>query len=172
MIVTILFVVIFASMIVEASVSNRHDRALRAAGAIEPRGDVYKAMQSAYPAAFLVMLAEGAVRGSSTDGVFWIGAAIYVAAKALKYWAISTLGTRWTFRVLVPPDSTRIVSGPYRLMRHPNYAAVTGELAGTALMAHALIAGPLATIGFTALMVARIRVEERALCRSRSIERR
>jgi methyltransferase len=167
-----LFIVIFAPMLVEASVSNRHDRALRAAGAVEPPGDVYTVMQIAYPAAFVAMLGEGAACGTPVDGVFWTGASVFLAAKALKYWAVATLGARWTFRVLVPPGSSRIVSGPYRWLRHPNYAAVAGELAGTALMTHALIAGPLATVGFTALMVVRVRVEERALCRSRSIERR
>ena len=48
-------------------------------------------------------------------------------------------------------------------MRHPNYVAVVGELLGGMLMAHAWIAGPVATITFGALMLARIRVEERAL---------
>jgi methyltransferase len=88
---------------------------------------------------------------------------VFGIAKALKYWAIATLGRRWTFRVLVPPGSTRIVAGPYRWMRHPNYVAVIGELAGAAAMMRAIVAGPIATVGFGALMLARIRIEERAL---------
>ena len=154
---------VFIPMVAEAAVSARHDRALRAAGAVEPPGDVYKVMQAAYPAAFLVMLAEGLTRSTPVDGVFWIGAGIFAVAKVLKYWAITTLGERWTFRVLVPPRSRRVVSGPYRWIRHPNYVAVAGELAGAAVMMRALVAGPLATLGFGALMLARIRVEERAL---------
>ena len=59
--------------------------------------------------------------------------------------------------------SIRIVSGPYRWIRHPNYAAVAGELAGASIMMRAIVAGPIATVGFTALMLARIRIEERAL---------
>ena len=43
----------------------------------------------------------------------------------------------WTFRVLVPPGSARTLRGPYRLLRHPNYVAVVGELAGFALLARA-----------------------------------
>src|SRR5215472_1514246 len=42
------FVLIFVPMIAEAIVSARHDRALRALGAAEPSGDVYKMMQVAY----------------------------------------------------------------------------------------------------------------------------
>ena len=55
------------------------------------------------------------------------------------------------------------MSGPYRFVRHPNYLAVAGELVGVALMAGAIVTGPIAVLGFTALMLARIRVEERAL---------
>jgi methyltransferase len=65
--------------------------------------------------------------------------------------------------VLVPPGSSRIVRGPYTRLRHPNYLAVAGELVGFALLAGAPITGTLATIGFGALMLRRIRVEERAL---------
>ena len=156
-------VVVFVPMLVEAAVSRRHDRELRATGAAEPAGDVYATMQVAYPGAFLMMLAEGVARHARVDTAVWVGAAIFIAAKALKYWATATLGVRWTFRILVPPGSKRIVSGPYRWVRHPNYIAVAGELVGTALMMRAFVTGPVATLGFIALMLARIRVEDRAL---------
>ena len=94
---------------------------------------------------------------------FVAGAVVFALAKGLKYWAIATLGDRWTFRVLVPPQSTRITSGPYRLLRHPNYAAVAGELVGVALMAGAPFTGIAAVAGFGVLMILRIRVEEREL---------
>ena len=156
-------IAVFVPMIAEAAVSARHDRSLRAAGAIEPSSDVYKIMQAAYPAAFLLILGEGAWKDANLGGAFWTGALVFTIAKALKYWAIGTLGERWTFRVLVPPASTRIVAGPYRWLRHPNYVAVVGELVAAAVMLRAAIAGPVAALGFTALMLARIRVEERAL---------
>ena len=156
--------IIFISMIAEARVSARHDRALRAAGAIEPAGDVYAAMQIVYPGAFIVMLAEAVLRGAlDWSPVAVAGACTFAAAKILKYWAIRTLGTRWTFRVLVPANQPRIVHGPYRWTRHPNYVAVAGELVGAALWLRASIAGPIATAAFVALMLRRIRIEERAL---------
>jgi isoprenylcysteine carboxyl methyltransferase (ICMT) family protein YpbQ len=49
------------------------------------------------------------------------------------------------------------------VLRHPNYVAVAGELAGMALMARALVAGPVSLAVFGTLMLLRIRVEERAL---------
>src|ERR1044072_7272177 len=101
-------------MAFEARLSARHERALRAAGAIEPAGDVYPWMQIAYPAAFLSMVVEAAIRRADLNPMFLVGIAVFIAAKAIKYWAIATLGSRWTFRVLVPPSSSLITYGPYR----------------------------------------------------------
>jgi methyltransferase len=65
--------------------------------------------------------------------------------------------------VIVVPGSTLVASGPYKFVRHPNYIGVVGELLGVALMTGARIAGPLATIGFSLLMLRRIGIENRAL---------
>ena len=156
-------VLIFTAMLAEARLAARNDRALRAAGAVEPRGDVYGIMQAAYPASFLLMLIEGALRSAGLDAPAWIGAAIFAAGKALKYWAIVSLGSRWTFRVLVPPHGERIRRGPYRWLAHPNYVGVAGELMGVAIAMRAMLTGPVAVVGFSLLMLRRIAVEETAL---------
>lgn len=158
-----LLAIAFVPMLLEAWRSAANERRLRAAGAIEPAGDVYAAMQFAYPACFLAMVLEAWMRGHAIGAPVVAGGAVFAGAKALKYWAIAVLGERWTFRVLVPPQSERTLRGPYRVFRHPNYAAVVGELVGFALLARAPVAGALAVAGFGVLLVVRIRVEERAL---------
>ena len=163
MVPLILLVVVFVPMLVEARVATRNDRALRSAGAREPPDDVLRLMQVAYPACFLAMVVEAWLRDSGVNLTFGAGAGLFALGKALKYWAIATLGDRWSFRVLVPPHSTRIVAGPYKFLRHPNYVGVAGELAGVALMAQAPVAGIASIAGFGALMMQRIRVEEREL---------
>jgi methyltransferase len=150
-------------MLAETALSSSHERALRAAGAVEPVDDVYPIMQIVYPGAFAGMLAEAWLRGSGWTAVAMAGLAFFAAAKALKYWVIATLGERWTFRVLVPPASSRTLRGPYRWMTHPNYVAVVGELAAFAVLCQAPVAGALGVIAFVPILAARIRVEERAL---------
>ena len=163
MIPAIAFVCVFAPMLLEARLSVAHERALRLAGAREPHDDVYPLMQMAYPASFIAMMAEGFARGVHLDALVIAGAVVFLAAKALKYWAISTLRSRWTFRVLVPPGSSRITAGPYRWLRHPNYIAVAFELAGVAIAMHAWYTCIPAVAGFVFLMVRRIAIEEQAL---------
>lgn len=155
--------VVFGLMLIEAAIAARNERALRALGAVEPPGDVIGAMQFAYPTAFLAMIVEGHLRQVQPDALAVAGAAVFLVAKGLKYWAIATLGTRWTFRVLVPPGSSRISGGPYRWLAHPNYLAVGLEMIGTLLALHAVVTGPIAVAGFSLLMWRRITIEENAL---------
>ncbi len=158
-------VAVLAVMAGEAVLSAHNTSVLRARGAVEPPDDVYHLMQVAYPLAFVVMAIEGALRGPSPQVALASGLAVFGLAKALKGWAISSLGSRWSFRVLVPPGEPPIAQGPYRLMRHPNYLAVCGEIVGAALIVGAFVSGAAALLGFGWLMLRRIAVEDRALGR-------
>jgi methyltransferase len=163
--------VVAGLMLAETNVSVKHERALRARGAIEPRGDVYFAMLMLYPLAFAVMYFEGISRalaevkpGTSAGPAWWLaGILLMLASKALKYWAIANLGVRWTFKVLVLPGVPLVRTGPYRYVDHPNYIAVVGELVGMALMMSAWITGPVMTLVFGLAMLMRLKVETRAL---------
>ena len=159
----VVFVAVFAFMLIEARRAAANERTQRARGGVEPPGDVYALMLVIYPASFLVMLAEGAWRGGPPRPIVLAGAAVFAAAKAIKWWAIVSLGPFWTFRVIVVPGSRRIVSGPYRFVPHPNYVAVVGEFIAVAMMTGAVVSGPLALLAFAALLVKRIAVEARAL---------
>jgi methyltransferase len=158
-----LALIVFTFMAVETRRAARNERAQRARGGIEPPADVYNWMAVAYPASFIAMLAEGVVRGAPPPAAVATGAVLWTFAKALKWWAILTLGPFWTFRVIVVPGATLVSRGPYRFLRHPNYAAVVGELVGVGLMTGAAVTGPLATVAFGALILKRIDIEQRAL---------
>src|SRR2546423_7087247 len=161
--VGVLVVVVFASMLVEARRASRNERAQRARGGVEPPDDVYGLVRTAYPLAFTAMLVEAALRGRPSTPVFAAGALVFAAAKALKWWAILSLGPFWTFRVIVIPQAPLIRRGPYRWLRHPHYVGVGGELTGVALLAGAPVSGVAALAGFGLLLFKRIRVEERML---------
>ena len=150
-------------MLVELQLSRSNERRLRAAGAIEPPDDVYRVMQLAYPLSFILMGIEGALRPAVSVRAVLLGLIVFGAAKAIKFWAIASLGRRWSFRVLIVPGAPLVTTGPYRWMRHPNYVGVMGELAGVAIAVSAVVTGVLALAAFAWILAKRIRVEERAL---------
>lgn len=166
--ITISILTVVAMLLImggELVLSLFNERQLRARGAIEPPGDVIATMRFVYPLSFIAMGIEGALVGPAPGSIMLVGLALLGFAKALKVWAISSLGPRWTYRVLIPPGAPLVASGPYRFLSHPNYLAVTGELIAVAAIVGAPITGVLGTMAFGMLMVKRIRVEDRALGR-------
>jgi methyltransferase len=160
-------VAVLATMALEARLSAHNERGLRARGAVEPPDDVIGWMRAAYPLGFVAIGVAGATNAVLDRAWLAWGGALFGAAKALKFWAMATLGPRWTFRVLVPPGDPMVTRGPYRYVRHPNYLGVLGEFAGVAIALGAPIVGAAVTAGFGYLILRRLRVEETALGISR-----
>jgi methyltransferase len=96
---------------------------LRASGAVEFGGLHYPAM---------ILVHAGWLAGLWVLGfdheVVPAYLAAFLALEIGRYWVLATLGRRWTTRVIVLPGAPLIERGPYRLMRHPNYVVVAGEL--------------------------------------------
>jgi methyltransferase len=95
----------------------------------------------------------------------WSMLAIVVAAQALRWWCITTLGPRWNTRVVVIPGAPRIDGGPYRLFPHPNYVAVVAEGIALPLVHTAWITAFVFTVLNAALLTRRITTENAALAR-------
>jgi len=159
----VVLAVIFGLMLAELRVSQRHEAALDALGATTPHEPQYPLMSITYPASFLLMGAEAWWRGLGPGDWFLSGAVLFIGAKALKFWAIGSLGERWTFRVRVLKGAPLVTRGPYQYVSHPNYIAVIGELAATAMIMGAAVLGPGMTVVFGVLMWRRAQFEERAL---------
>ena len=159
----IALIAVLVMMLGELWLSRSNERWMFDHGATTPADPVYATMRWAYPLTFVAMAIEGAIVDRPIGSVAIAGAVLLVVAKALKFWAIASLGPRWTFRVLVLPGAPLVIGGPYRFMRHPNYVAVIAELLAMALLTGARVAGPLSLLGFGWLLVRRIQAEERAL---------
>jgi methyltransferase len=156
-----------AERVAELAVSTRNARRALARGGVEAGRGHYPAMV-AFHAAFLA--------AAALEPVLWprpwpLGASLAalataLLAQALRWWAVASLGGRWTTRVVVVPGEPPVTAGPYRFLRHPNYLAVVVELLAVPLVGGALVTAALATLGNAALLAVRIPAEERALGRA------
>jgi methyltransferase len=93
--------------------------------------------------------------------LLWL--AIFIGLQGLRVWVLASLKDRWTTRIIVLPGAPLIKTGLYRLMPHPNYAIVAGEIFSLpmafGLPAYAVL---FSLINACVLMI-RIRAENRAL---------
>jgi len=109
--------------------------------------------------------------GLSCDiGRFELGAPLRIAAwcglaasAALRVWSIVVLGRFFTVDVAIRDDHQLVVSGPFRVLRHPSYTGVLGVVASLFLLFGNGIALGVGLAGVLFALLHRIRVEERAL---------
>ena len=86
-----------------------------------------------------------------------------IASAGLRLWVIRTLGTAWNVTAHVPSDGHIQTGGPYRYVRHPNYVAVALEFACLPTAVGAVPEAVVLSIANAAVLVPRIRAEERLL---------
>ena len=108
----------------ELLLSHAHTRALMARGAVEIAPGHYPLMVVVHTAWLISLWAFG-----HDQPVNIIALVAYLALQGLRVWVMATLGARWTTRIIVLPNAPLVTSGPYRYLRHPNYAVVIGEIA-------------------------------------------
>lgn len=143
----------------ELAYARRNEGRLRAAGAVEAGAGHYPLFVLVHGgwlvALFVLVPGEAPVHWG------WLG--LFVLLQAGRIWAIASLGPRWTTRVMVLPGAPLVRRGPYRYLRHPNYLIVAAEIAVLPLAFGAWeIAVVFAALN-AALLVHRVRVEDRAL---------
>jgi len=138
--------------------AHRNEIQLRMRGAIEHAPEHYWAMvtlHGAWLAGLWLLAPQHAI------DFFWL--TIFIGLQGLRIWVLATLKERWTTRIIVVPGAPLIKTGPYRLMSHPNYAIVAGEVFSLP-MAFGLHAYALLFSLVNAFVLAvRIRAENRAL---------
>jgi methyltransferase len=92
---------------------------------------------------------------------FWI--AVFLLLQIARYWVIATLGRSWTTRIIVVPNAPLVTNGPYRFLRHPNYAVVTAEIAVLPLAFGEVTVAIVFSLLNAALLAWRIRIENGSL---------
>ena len=161
---TLVLAAVVAERLVELVVSRRHERRLRARGAVEVGREHYPWMVVLHATFLAACLAEVWFLGRPFVPALAAAMALLVVfAMALRYWTIATLGDRWTTRVLVLPGAPLVTGGPFRFLRHPNYLAVAVEIFAIPLLHSAWLTAALWGGANLAVLAVRIRVEERAL---------
>lgn len=94
----------------------------------------------------------------------------FIVLQALRVWVLATLGPYWTTRIITLPGAPLVRRGPYRLLRHPNYTVVAGEIAVLPLVFGEIWVAVIFTILNALVLAWRIRQENEALALRRTLE--
>jgi methyltransferase len=159
-----LLVAVALLRLVELRISKRHQAEMVARGAAKVNEPRFR---------WMVLLHTAVLIGAALEVVLlkrpfipWLAApmfAVFLAANAVRWWVIRTLGEHWNVQVM---DSMRlgvVTSGPFRYVRHPNYAAVFAEMLALPLIHTAWITATVGTIAHIGVLSQRLSTEERVL---------
>ncbi len=160
----IIIVLVAAQRLVEAIYAERNARVLLAAGAT-------KAGRRHYP--LFVLLHAGWIAAlllvvTLDPPVTWPLVAFYGILQVGRAWVMVSLGRLWTTRAISPPGIPLVARGPYRYLRHLNYAIVVCEIAVLPLAFGAWEIALAFTVPNLALLAHRVRVEDRLLAPRRT----
>ena len=160
----LLVAVVGAERLVELALTKRHARRLAARGGYQVGRGHYPVMVVLHGGLLAACLAEVLLLDRPfLSSLGWSMAVVVGLTMALRWWAISTLGERWTTTVWVLPGEPAVGGGPYRYLRHPNYLAVAVEVAALPLVHTAWWTALAFGAGNLFLLRHRIGVEEAAL---------
>ena len=148
----------------ELVVSSRNTSQLRARGAFEVAPRHYPFVVAVHAAWLISLWIFGHDQPLSAVALL-----LYIALQGLRLWVMWTLGARWTTRIIILPGEPLVAAGPYRLLPHPNYAVVAGEIAILPLALGLPWLAAFFTVLNAAVLFIRIRAENRALAASRTM---
>ncbi len=148
----------------ELLVSRRNARFALAVGGVESGRRHFAAMVAVHALFPLACAVEVfALHRSFPGAVGWAALTLALAAQALRWWVVATLGRRWNTRIIVVPGAEPVTAGPYRFLRHPNYLAVMLEALAVPAIHGAWLSAIVFLCANAVLLSVRIPAEERAL---------
>jgi len=160
----LLIALVAVERVAELVVARRNEAWSRARGAVEAGAGHYPVMVVLHTGLLVGAPLEVALAGRPfVPALGWPMFALVLLAQGLRWWCIRTLGRQWNTRIFVVPGLSRVTSGPYRRLPHPNYLAVVIEGAALPLVHTAWITAIVFTAINLPLLRVRIAAEDAAL---------
>jgi methyltransferase len=160
----LLLIVVAGLRFLELKISRRHQQELISRGAEKVSEPKFRWMVALHSAVLLSAALEVVLlKRPFIPVVAAVAFAVFLAANIVRWWVIRTLGDHWNVQVM---DSTRlgvVTSGPFRFVRHPNYAAVFAEMLALPVIHTAWITALAGSLAHVAVLAQRLSTEEAVL---------
>ncbi len=155
--------IVIIQRIVELFIARSHSKEMFEMGAVEYDSRGYRFIVIMHICFFASLIIEFLVFNKSLNLLWYIFTSIFILAQILRYWAIESLGVYWNTRIIILKESPLIKSGPYKYLNHPNYVAVSAELASLPLIFSCYFTFIIFTVLNFFILRRRIRIETSAL---------
>jgi len=146
--------------------SQRHTQALLAEGAVEAGHSYYFVVAVAH----LAWIASIFFLIPASAPVIWPLLMLFLLLQIVRYWVIGTLGRYWTHRIITLDTAPVVKAGPYRYLKHPNYAVTIAETLLLPAVFGAFALGVIMAAVWMAVIRYKIELEDAALSERRAAQ--
>jgi methyltransferase len=161
----ILVILVAVQRLIELWVARRNTKRLLARGGQEVGRRHYPVIIALHSAWLLSVF----LLGDPDWGVLWLALGAFLVLQTIRVWVVLSLGEYWTTRIITLPGEPLVKRGPYRFLRHPNYAVVVGEIALLPIAFGLWKTALIFSLLNGAILWVRIRAEESAISPRRDI---
>jgi methyltransferase len=161
----ILVILVAVQRLIELWVARRNTKRLLARGGQEVGRRHYPVIIALHSAWLLSVF----LLGDPDGGVLWLALGAFLVLQTIRVWVVLSLGEYWTTRIITLPGEPLVKRGPYRFLRHPNYAVVVGEIALLPIAFGLWKTALIFSLLNGAILWVRIRAEESAISPRRDI---
>jgi methyltransferase len=152
--------------LVELMISKRNWKSVKQ-GAEMVREKTFLVMVIMHASLFVVIPLELFFRQPAFGGwLSYAAIAAFIFAQGVRIWTLRTMGKSWNVRVVHGPQVRIVSDGPFRFVRHPNYAVVILELAALPLIHNLVWSALYLTLANALVLRFRIRNEETVLAQN------
>jgi methyltransferase len=148
----------------ELRISKKHQLEMTSRGACKVKDPYFRWMAAFHTAVLLGAAGETVFLHRPLVPALAVPMLIlFFAANLVRWWVIRTLGDHWNVQVV---DSTKlgfVTSGPFRYVRHPNYAAVFVEMIALPLIHSAWMTALAGALAHSVVLSLRLSVEDPVL---------
>ncbi|GLC89512.1 isoprenylcysteine carboxyl methyltransferase family protein [Lysinibacillus piscis] len=158
-----LFIIVILQRLTEMWVAKRHEKWMLTHGAYEVGASHYPYMIAIHIGFLLMLFVEVKTNHVGLSSFFSILLLLFIFVQMVRIWCIRSLGVFWNTKIIILPGAEVKRTGPYKWLRHPNYAVVCLEFLLLPMMFQAYFTAFCFTLLNLTILSVRIPMEEQAL---------
>lgn len=166
----VLISLVIIQRLIEVAIAKHNEKRMLAQGAYEVGASHYPYMVTMHVCFFISLIVEVFIFDRAISPIFPLFLLLFIFVQLLRVWCLASLGSFWNTKIIILPDANVVKSGPYTLMRHPNYVVVCLEILLLPFMFQAYFTGIAFTLLNLAMLSVRIPTEEKALIEATNYE--
>lgn len=158
-----LFIFVIIQRLIELMIAKSNEKWLKKRGGIETGREHYKWFVIVHLFFFISILTEVFIKQKPIIHINYFLLSIFFISQFGRVWCIYSLGRFWNTKIIILPGESKITSGPYKYIKHPNYIIVGIELVVIPLLFGAYMTAIIFPVLHMLLLRKRIPIENRAL---------